>query len=112
MGGKHATSESECSNNCGGNPDQICGGPSRMSIWSSQTTLKVIDVPKPVQNYTDWKYQGCITDFGEGNKVFPWKLTNQTGNSPEWCLNRCKEYGYMAAGLEYGEEVSHIANYV
>jgi hypothetical protein len=102
MGGKLATSESECSTTCAGNQAQTCGGPARMSIWSSQTTLKIIDVPKPVQNVSDWQYQGCITDVG--GTVFPWKSANATGNSPEWCLGKCKEYGYMAAGLEYGEE--------
>ena len=102
MGGKKATQDSECSNNCAGNPAQKCGGPARMSVWSSQTVLKVIDVPKPIQNVSDWTYQGCITDAN--GKVFPWKSTNQTGNSPEWCLGKCKEYGYQAAGMEYGEE--------
>jgi hypothetical protein len=103
-GGPLAASESECNTKCAGNTGQTCGGPSRVSVWSSQTTLKIVQVPKPAQNVSDWKYQGCITDFGEGQHVFPWKLSNSTGNSPEWCLGRCKEFGYMAAGMEYGEE--------
>jgi hypothetical protein len=104
MGGQPAPSESDCNMKCAGNADQMCGGPSRLSIWSSQTTLKVIGAPKPVQNVSNWKYQGCITDGGEDQRVFPWQLVNSTGNSPEWCLGKCQEFGYMAAGMEYGVE--------
>lgn len=25
-------------------------------------------------------------------------------NAPELCLNRCAEYGFMSAGLEYGNQ--------
>ncbi|RYF49565.1 MAG: hypothetical protein EOO38_07610, partial [Cytophagaceae bacterium] len=104
MGGSLASSDSECNTNCAGNAAQKCGGPSRLSIYSSQTPLKIIQAPKPVQNVSDWKYQGCITDNVAGQKVFPWQLVNQTGNSPEWCLSKCQQFGYMAAGMEYGEE--------
>ncbi|KAF2025478.1 galactose oxidase [Setomelanomma holmii] len=104
MNGSLAASESECSTKCAGAASQTCGGPDRLSIWSSQATLKVIQPPKPLQNVSSWKYQGCITDGGAGQKVFPWQLVNSTGNSPEWCLGKCKEFGYMAAGMEYGEE--------
>ncbi|KAI4941281.1 hypothetical protein J4E91_010858 [Alternaria rosae] len=102
MGGKPASSESECNTKCAGNQAETCGGPNRMSIYSSQDPLKVVKVPTPTQNVSDWQYQGCITDIG--NQVFPHKLLNTTGNSPEWCLSRCQAFGYMAAGMEYGEE--------
>lgn len=102
MNGRPAASDTECSSNCAGDATQKCGGPDRLSVYSSQTTLKVIGVPKPVQNVSDWTYQGCISDTN--GLVFPWKSVNATGNSPEWCLGKCKEYGYMAAGMEYGEE--------
>jgi hypothetical protein len=103
MGAKPAESENDCSMPCAGNADQTCGGPDRLSVWSNQTTLTVIEAPKPVQNVSSWVYQGCITDEAAG-RVFPWQLVNQTGNSPEWCLGKCQEFGYMAAGMEYGEE--------
>jgi hypothetical protein len=104
MGGSPASSDSECNMPCAGNANQKCGAGSRLSIYSNQTTLKVIPVPKPAQNVSSWTYQGCITEGPNGAKVFPWQLVNQTGNSPEWCLGKCREFGYMAAGMEYGEE--------
>jgi len=75
-----------------------------MSIWSSQDPLKVIQAPKPIANVSGWEYQGCITDNVNGQSVFPWKIVNQTGNSPQWCLSQCQAFGYMAGGMEYGEE--------
>ncbi|KAI8942832.1 hypothetical protein NX059_000872 [Plenodomus lindquistii] len=104
MGGAPALSESECNSKCAGNPDQTCGGPNRLSIYSSQTPLKVIQAPKPVQNVSDWEYQGCITEGVNNQKVFPWQLINSTGLTPEWCLTRCQEFGYMVGGMEYSEE--------
>lgn len=104
MGGAPAPSESECNTKCAGNADQTCGGPGRLSIWSNQTTLTVIQVPKPLLNVSDWEYQGCITEGTNNLKIFPWQLINATGNSPQWCLSRCQEFGYMAAGMEYGNE--------
>jgi hypothetical protein len=104
MGGQLASSDSDCNTKCAGNADQTCGGPARLSVWSIQKVLKVIGAPQPAQNVSDWKYQGCITDGGEGQRTFPWQLVNNTGNSPEWCLGKCKEFGYMAAGMEYGVE--------
>lgn len=104
QGGSLASSDTECNMPCGGSSSQKCGAGNRLSIWSNQTTLQVIKKPIPVQNVSDWTYQGCITDGGNGARVFPWQLVNATGNSPEWCLGKCKEYGYMAAGMEYGEE--------
>ena len=69
MGGTRASSESECSTKCAGNIEETCGGPCRLSIWSNQTTLKVIQAPKPMENVSDWvikvaspmerKAQGC-----------------------------------------------------
>ncbi|USP76719.1 uncharacterized protein yc1106_03993 [Curvularia clavata] len=103
MGGKLAQSESECNTKCAGNQAQTCGGGNRMSIYSSQDPVKVLQPPKPVQTVDGWTYQGCITDNVNG-PVFPWKLVNQTGNTPQWCLSQCKAFGFMAAGMEYGEE--------
>jgi hypothetical protein len=102
MSGAPAKDESECNTKCAGDQTETCGGPNRMSIYSSQDPLKVTKIPSPTQNVSDWQYQGCITDTA--NHVFPWQLVNQTGNSPEWCLSQCQAFGYMAAGMEYGQE--------
>ncbi|KAF9693906.1 hypothetical protein EKO04_008402 [Ascochyta lentis] len=100
-----ASDNAQCNTACGGDTAQKCGGGDRLSVWSSQKKLKITKKPAPVQKVGDWAYQGCITSYGGGwEKPLPWKLFNETGNSPSWCLTRCAKYGYMAAGLEYGVE--------
>lgn len=104
QGGQLATADTQCGMACGGNADEKCGGPDRLSIWSSQTTLKVIKKPVIQQTVDEgWKYQGCVTD-PVAKRVFPAQLVNKTGNTPEWCLGQCKKFGYMAGGVEFGEE--------
>ena len=105
MNASLATTDAECNVNCGGNAGQKCGAGNRMSVYSSQNPLKIILKPAPTQKVGNWTYQGCATSIGgDWNKPLPWKLSNQTGNSPDWCLSRCQKYGYMAAGMEYGVE--------
>jgi len=103
--GEVATDDSQCNMECSGNPDEKCGGPNRLSVWSSQDPVKVVKKPEPTETVDGgWKYQGCLVDPQGAARVFPWQLVNTTGNSPEWCLGQCKKFGYMAAGLEYGDE--------
>ncbi|PSN72640.1 WSC-domain-containing protein [Corynespora cassiicola Philippines] len=103
QGGELASDDSQCGMACAGNADEKCGGPDRLSVWSSLDTIPVIQPPRPIEQVGEWVYQGCITD-PQDHRVFPWQLVNQTGNSPEWCLGQCAKFGYMAAGMEYGEE--------
>ncbi|KAJ8111688.1 hypothetical protein OPT61_g5771 [Boeremia exigua] len=105
MGAYLADNDNECNTPCGGDPTQTCGGGDRLSVYSNQTTLKIIKKAAPIQTVGNWTYQGCATDTAlDWNKPIPWKLANETGNSPEWCLNRCAQYGYMVGGMEYGSE--------
>ncbi|KAJ4401386.1 hypothetical protein N0V91_007935 [Didymella pomorum] len=100
-----ANNDNECNTPCGGNSAQMCGGGDRLTVYSSQDPLKITKKPGPTQKVGNWTYQGCATSTGgQWNKPLPWKLFNSTGNSPEWCLGKCQAYGYMAAGMEYGEE--------
>ena len=61
-GGALSPDESTCSNNCGGNANEKCGGPNRMSIYANGA---LVSQRKPAAQDTDlpgsWKYQGCIT---------------------------------------------------
>ncbi|KAF2638282.1 galactose oxidase, partial [Massarina eburnea CBS 473.64] len=104
QGGVPASDDGQCNMNCGGDTTQKCGGPDRLSIWSSQDVLKTVTQPVIKPKVDGWVYQGCITDAQQDKRVFPWQLVNKTGNSPDWCLGQCKKFGYQAAGMEYGEE--------
>ncbi|KAF2458758.1 hypothetical protein BDY21DRAFT_283734 [Lineolata rhizophorae] len=102
-GGELADSEDECNTPCSGDNTEMCGGPNRMSIWS-KGELEVFEPPAAQEEDLPegWEYQGCITDSLE--RVFFWQLILKNNNSAETCLTRCQEYGYEAAGMEYGEE--------
>lgn len=100
--GKKADSAADCNTACGGNSAENCGGPNRMSIFSIGEPA-VFGPPAPLPNVGDWVYQGCAEDNLDEKRTFFWKLVfeNQT---PKQCLEKCGDYGYMAAGLEYGVE--------
>jgi len=51
-----------------------------------------------------WTYQGCYTDANTNERALIWQSILTTNNSATTCLNLCAEYGYMAAGTEYGDE--------
>jgi hypothetical protein len=104
QGGSLASDDTQCGMNCAGAADEKCGGPDRLSVWATGN-LTVVQKPKPQSTDLpgNWKYQGCITDPID-NRVFPWQSVDKTNNSATSCLSKCAEYGYMAAGMEYGEE--------
>ena len=82
-----ADDDSQCNTPCGGNSAQKCGGGDRLSVYSSQKILKISKKPAPTQKVGNWTYQGCTTsNGGQWTKPLPWKLVNETGNSPQWSV--------------------------
>ncbi|KAM3512292.1 hypothetical protein MY11210_004076 [Beauveria gryllotalpidicola] len=102
-GGSKANSTDECNTPCAGNSTQNCGGSDRMTIMSvGQPKIQLAAVT--LQAVGNWKYQGCYEDNVNQSKVFFWQNLFPDVMTPEMCLNRCADFGYMAAGLEYGQE--------
>ncbi len=99
------TAESDCSTACPGAPAQICGAGNRLSIVANGPP-QIYAPPAPIQIVGSWTYQGCAVDNIAGQRTFFWQLLFPGVMTPEMCLTRCAQYGYHAAGLEYGEEVS------
>ncbi|KAM7223227.1 putative fungistatic metabolite [Rhypophila decipiens] len=104
-GGSPATNQAECGNNCAGDPTQKCGGGDRMSIVS-QGAPQVLLPPAPQTGGLNgsWTYAGCVRDNVNDKRTFFWQSLFPGTMTPNKCLTRCAEYGYMAAGIEYGEE--------
>ncbi len=102
-GGSKAKSEDECNTPCTGNSSQICGGGNRMTIMSlGQPEIRAAPIALP--EVGDWKYQGCYQDNVNQSRVFFWQNFFPNVMTPQMCLDRCADFGYMAAGLEYGQE--------
>jgi hypothetical protein len=60
--------------------------------------------PVVYQAPANWAYQGCIQDNVNQKRTFFWQSYFPNVMTPQMCLDRCSAYGYMAAGLEYGDE--------
>ncbi len=61
--GTVASNQGDCSQACGGNSAEFCGGGNRMNIYySNSTNLTVLGVPVPQTGGLDgWTYMGCRT---------------------------------------------------
>ncbi|KAF4505126.1 hypothetical protein G6O67_007107 [Ophiocordyceps sinensis] len=102
-GGVRAKSESECNSECGGDKTQKCGGPGRMSILSAGEP-QILEPPRVIPQVGDWAYQGCVQDNVNQKRTFFWQNFFEANMTPSACLQRCGDFGYMAAGMEYGKE--------
>ncbi|KAL5614718.1 hypothetical protein BROUX41_004813 [Berkeleyomyces rouxiae] len=104
-GGTEAASSSECSSTCRGDTTQKCGGPDRMSIMSKGSAPVVRAAPTPQVSGLSgsWVYSGCVEDNVNNVRTFSWQII-MPEMTPSECVDQCAEYGFMAAGLEYGRE--------
>ncbi|KAL5480284.1 hypothetical protein ACEPAI_1554 [Sanghuangporus weigelae] len=104
-GGVLAAEDTDCNMACGGGSTEACGGPNRMSIYSTSSNVTLLPVPVP-QNTNlpgNWKYVGCLAEPG-ADRVFPYQIIFEKNNSATNCLSLCSTYGYPAAGMEFGDE--------
>jgi hypothetical protein len=90
---------------CSGNSSQKCGSGGYLSIYSNGPPQAF--QPPVVQTRGlngSWTYQGCALDNVNQVRTFPWQIIYQGVMTPNMCLTQCASFGYMAAGLEYGQE--------
>jgi len=103
--GAAPTAESDCNIPCAGNPVEMCGAGGRMSIYY---TGNLTSYRAPATQTTglpgNWQYAGCYSDNVNGKRALFWQIILTNTNSATNCLSKCSEYGYMAAGMEYGNE--------
>ncbi|KAI0086860.1 copper radical oxidase [Irpex rosettiformis] len=105
INGAVAATDGGCDMSCGGNATEACGGPNRLSVYSSTGTVTSLPVPT-VKNTSlpgQWTYQGCLQEPGP-DRVFPYQIINSTSMTVESCLAQCSDFGYPAGGLEFGDE--------
>ncbi|KAF8476774.1 WSC domain-containing protein [Kalaharituber pfeilii] len=90
-----------CSSPCAGNPSQICGGSSRLSIYNN--TLYIPPSTPKVVLGGQWLWEGCFTEVA-GRAVAGYGFSNSTSMTVEMCVKGCGERGWTVAGLEYARE--------
>jgi hypothetical protein len=90
---------------CGGNANEACGGPNRLSVYTS--TGSVTALPVPVTQTTgipgQWTYAGCFSE-PNGARMFPYQNIYTNNNSAVGCLGQCAAFGFPAGGMEFGQE--------
>lgn len=59
--------------------------------------------PRTIPKIGNWEYQGCVEDNVNQKRTFYWQIFGDN-MTPSLCLEQCGNFGYMAAGLEYGRE--------
>jgi len=104
-GGVQSSDTSHCNTPCSGNSSVNCGGPGYLTIYSRgpPQTFQPPVVQTSGLNGT-WTYQGCYNDNINNARTLPWQLRFPGTMTASTCLYQCGQFGYVAAGLEYGEE--------
>ncbi|KAK6525361.1 hypothetical protein TWF694_005500 [Orbilia ellipsospora] len=88
-----------CTYPCSGNTTEICGGPSRLSVYKN-TKWKPTVIPPAVLN---WKYNGCWTEI-TGRAIRGYSFSNVANMTTTSCVSTCIGKGYTVAGLENAQE--------
>ncbi|KFY89652.1 hypothetical protein V500_05562 [Pseudogymnoascus sp. VKM F-4518 (FW-2643)] len=98
-----AASDALCATPCAGSTVEICGGGNLDSVYASRD-IEVIGPAAPQKDGLPglWQYKGCLMD--QDPKSLPEKIVYTGTNTGNKCLKACSDYGYNAAGMEYGEE--------
>ncbi|KAK3671659.1 fungal class II heme-containing peroxidase [Recurvomyces mirabilis] len=95
--------ETDCSMTCAGNSSETCGGPNRLSVY---TTGAAISGPSTNPGPNGWTFVSCYTDSVNARTLNTAQdvAAGASGMSVSQCTAACKLGGYSYAGLEYGQQ--------
>ncbi|EHK19381.1 glycoside hydrolase family 55 protein [Trichoderma virens Gv29-8] len=100
-GGPAPDGNAQCTMTCSGAPQQTCGGPNRLDVYSLATSTG--SAPPPVA--TGWNFRGCYTDSVDARALIAESVPGgPTSMTVEACQTVCKGLGYVLAGLEFADE--------
>ncbi|OCL14883.1 WSC-domain-containing protein [Glonium stellatum] len=91
----------DCNFTCNGDPNEICGGQDRLSIYQDPTFPDASDIACS----SEYKSLGCYTEGSNGRSLAYSQIQlNASIMTTELCLNACGAKGYPFAGTEYSQE--------
>ncbi|KAJ7583869.1 hypothetical protein C8J56DRAFT_1054387 [Mycena floridula] len=104
INGAALANPTSCNMGCAGASTEACGGPGRLSVYSTTSDFPVLPVPTPLTTNLpgDWTYKGCYADTND--RILTHQNIWPTNNTVEACINQCDTFGYTAAGVEFGVE--------
>ncbi|CDZ98531.1 beta-1,6-N-acetylglucosaminyltransferase, contains WSC domain [Phaffia rhodozyma] len=85
---------SSCTSPCGGNSTEICGGPSALSIYSTEA------VENTDSSNSTWTDEGCWVFNGNDTTTLSGLTTSSSAMTQSLCRSRCDFGGYAFAGLQ------------
>ena len=103
---------------CAGNPNENCGGPNRLNLYS----LGATSVPTGTETSTAtstsittavlasvtqtgdaaWFFRGCYTNFDDTTLRYGGFVTDSM--TVEKCQTLCRTHGYVLAGIEAADQ--------
>ncbi|KAK8062218.1 WSC-domain-containing protein [Apiospora hydei] len=91
----------DCNMPCKGNPAQMCGGSSRVSVFNNTK----FQGPQPLKTVPggSWQYVSCFMEPLYGRALTTLVKADDRMTIP-MCTQACQGAGYAFAGLEYGRE--------
>ncbi|KAK9893605.1 WSC-domain-containing protein [Cystobasidium minutum MCA 4210] len=100
-GGSNATiSSSRCNMGCAGNDNEICGGPSTLTLYRNPS--KAVVAPKLPSG---WKSAGCIADnVNGGGRTLSAYTFSSSNMTQQLCVNTCNDRKFAYAGVSYAAE--------
>lgn len=103
--GAAVAASSQCSMACPGNSAEFCGNGNYLSIYhTGNLTAYAAPAAQKTGLPGSWTYQGCYNDNINNVRALFWQNIIKNNNTATTCLTLCQQYGYMAAGMEYGDE--------
>ncbi|KAF8464887.1 WSC domain-containing protein [Kalaharituber pfeilii] len=97
-----ALGSTACTMPCGGNSNQICGGPSALSVYNN-TELAPPKVPSEVPFVGHYLSLGCYTE-GTTGRALSGDATALGNMTVAYCVGFCSDRGFSHAGVEYATE--------
>ncbi|KAG6812809.1 hypothetical protein H0H92_000267 [Tricholoma furcatifolium] len=106
VAGAVISTDDTCNSACVGNATQACGGPNRLSVYTSTGSVTALPVPVVLETGLPegWVYKGCLREPTDGVRALPWEIDWPTNNSALACMEQCAAFGYPASGTEYAEQ--------
>jgi hypothetical protein len=112
----------QCVMPCGGNANEICGGPNAITLFSnpsvspvssvtpSSTTSTSSTAPAPTVALpalpAGWSIAStpCLAEATQGGRALAAASTSSPQMTTSMCLNYCQGQGYQYAGIEFSQE--------
>ncbi|OQO08641.1 hypothetical protein B0A48_06511 [Cryoendolithus antarcticus] len=106
--------EGSCNMGCAGNTTEMCGGISRLSVFSKGTP-KILPPPSMPETINgNWYSQGCLIEVSDGSRALAGPATAGNFMTLENCANFCKGSKYFrveySAECYCGSSISPLAN--